>query len=1423
MSTTFSDSGLSTEEFELLAYLLEEEGVELTTRPTISPRSRHDDLPLAFAQARLWFLAQLDPSSTAYNLPFAIRVTGRLDVAALERSLNAIVQRHEVLRTTFPAIDGQPMQVIAPTLTLELPLIDLRALSAAEREREIFRRATQETQQPFDLARGPLIVAKLLKLAADDYVILLIMHHIVFDGWSTGVFLREIMALYDAFASGRPSPLPALPIQYADFALWQREWLQGEVLRSQLAYWRQQLRSGRANPTGLPVLDLPLDRPRPPRQTHTGARTFRAFPLALAQSLADLSQREGATLFMTLLAAFNVLLYRYTGQHDIVVGTPIANRDFVELEQLIGFFVNTLLLRSDLTGTPSFRALLGRVREITLEAYVYQNIPFEQVAHELQTERNPSNHGLFQVMFIVQNAPVPSYERADLRMRFLQIESGTAMFDMMLMLIEAPESLNAMVEYNTDLFDSTTMERLLDQYYVLLAGIVADPDQPITRLPLLTQAARQQLLVEWNAPHPAAPTPCAHLCFAAQAARSPDAVAVVDAHACLTYAALNARANQLAHHLRSRGVGPETLVGLALPRSLDLLVGLLGILKADGAYLPLDLTAPPARRAFMLADARATVLVTNSIAADRWPLAAVDHADAASGQRLAHIVQLDADGPLIARQPTSAPPSAVRPDQLAYVIYTSGSLGQPKGVAISQRALVSYSAAAAALFALRPADRVLQFAALSFDTAAEEIYPTLTRGAALVLCPPDFLASAAHVLAVGHTLALTVLDLPTAYWHQLTAEIAQQALALPPALRLVIIGGEAAQPAALLRWQVCAGARVRLVNTYGPTEATVAATSWTAPAQPATLDDQPVPIGRPLAQTQLYLLDAALQPVPLGVAGELYLGGGGLARGYHGRPDLTAARFGPNPFPAGSWQIAAGRESQSASGNLPSAIGTRLYRTGDRARYRADGTLAFLGRLDQQVQIRGFRVEPGEVETVLRQHPSVRAVAVVAHAAPPGDTRLVAYVVPHADDGRTTTDAAPASSVVPDLRAFLAARLPAYLVPSAVVVRAALPLTPSGKVDRAALPAPDWAQASPTAGYVAPRTPTEATVAGVAAQVLGVARVGIHDNFFGLGGHSLLIVQLLARIEQHYGQRIALAALFQHPTVAHLAALLRPQADAPPPTPLVGMQPAGTQRPFFCVHPGTGNVLCYLPLAHELGTARPFYGLQAAGLEDDQPPRRSVAALATAYVAALRDVQPQGPYLLGGWSFGGLVAFEMAQQLHAQGQSVALLALIDSWAPQPDDTAPNDDDTLLAGFAHDLGRTFGKPSALTLADLRRVAPAQRLGFVVAQAHAAEVLPPDIGEEQVRRALAVFAANSQAMRDYQPQPYAGNVALLRASAQPTVESPDALLGWDAFVTSGIALHAIPGDHYSMIRPPHVQVLAERLSICLDAAENIGHIG
>ncbi|MDY7077386.1 MAG: amino acid adenylation domain-containing protein [Chloroflexota bacterium] len=1058
--------------------------------PAIEAVPRDGELPLSFAQQRMWFLGQLEPGSPLYNVPDAVRINGPLDVAALERSLNEIVRRHEVLRTTFATVDGRAVQVIVPELSLVLPVVDLSGLPEAEREAEGLRLAQEEAQHPFDLAKGPLLRATLLRLGEKDHMALLTMHHIVSDAWSSGVLIREIAALYQAFSAGEPSPLPELPVQYADFAHWQRNWLQDEVLEAQLSYWKQQL-SGSA-----PLLELPTDRPRPAVQTFRGGHQAFVFPRELSAPLRALSQQEGATMFMTLLAAFQTLLYRYTGQEDVSVGTPIANRNRAETEGLIGFFVNTLVLRTDLSGDPSFRELLNRVREVALGAYTHQDLPFEKLVDTLQPERDLSHTPLFQVMFIIQNVPRQGVELADLTLSRVEADTGVSTFDLTLVMEDAPDGLGAGFEYNADLFNSETIERMAAHFQILLEGIIADSDRPISTLPLLTGVERQRLLVEWNNTEAEYPRElCLHHLFETQAKRTPGAVAVTFKDKHLTYDELNRRANQLAHHLRKLGVGPETLVGLCVDRSLEMVVGLLGVLKAGGAYLPLDPAYPQERLAFIMEDSRVSVLLTQSHLADRL------HAT-----RNTQHVYLDTDWKLIAQESGENLAIGVMPENAAYVIYTSGSTGRPKGVPVPHRSVVNHNVAMAEQFRLQPGDRVLQFATINFDAAVEEIFPTWWSGATVVLRADDMLTTGEDLLRLVEKEKLTVLDLPTAYWHEWVYEMSLLGEPLPESLRLVIVGGEKASAERLAAWQKIAGANVVWMNTYGPTEGTIVATSYEPPAGEVWDVETGIPIGRPIANARVYLLDRNLQPVPVGVPGELCIGGTGVAQGYLNRPTLTAETFIPDPF--------------------SSEPGARLYKTGDLARYLPDGNVEFLGRVDHQVKVRGFRVEPGEIEAVLAQHPALRESVVAAREDQAGNTRLVAYIVPDRDPAPT----------VSDLRDFLAEKLPEYMVPSAFVTLDGLPLMPSGKVNRRALPAPDQARPELDAAYVAPHTRKEEILAAVWSQVLGVEQVGVHDNFFELGGDSILSIQVIARANQA-GLRLTPRQLFEAPTIARLAAV----------------------------------------------------------------------------------------------------------------------------------------------------------------------------------------------------------------------------------------------------------------------------------------------
>ena len=1049
--------------------------------PPIVRRGPLRSAPLSFAQQRLWFLDQLQPGRPLYNVPCRAWLHGRVDVAALRRALNEVVARHESLRTTFPASNGQPMQSIAPQVVCDLPVIDLTSVPAERREAEVRRLATEQAREPFDLARGPLLRARVLRLAEDEHALILMLHHIVADGWSVGVLFRELGTLYEAFSQGRDSPLPDPAIQYADYALTQTEWLQGAVLERELGYWKAQFRT-------LPApLQLPADRPRPAMPSHAGARVHFKLPSMLRDRLEELSRSQGATLFMTLLAAFKVLLAQYSGQEDIVVGTPIAGRTRAETEGLIGCFVNTLALRTDLSDDPTFRQLVARVREVALGAYAHQELPFERLVEELQPERDTSQAPLFNVMFVLQNVPRSERRLRGLTMRHIELDKGTAKFDLSLGLAEKAGGLRGVLSYSTDLFDRETIERLVGQYRELLTAVVADPERRLSALPLLSAAERRTMLVDWNDTRRAWPDAeaCLHSLVARQAAATPDVVAIVDETGRLTYGELDRRADRLAHRLRRLGVGPEVRVGVCLERSVDLVVGLLAVLKAGGAYVPLDPSYPRERLDFMLRDSRAHLLLTQHRLGLDLP------------SRDTQVVCLDAEGEALGGETSALPESGVGPDNLAYVMYTSGSTGRPKGVMVSHRAVLNHLRWRQGYFPLSAGDRGLHKASVSFDDSVWEVFEPLLAGARLLLARPGGQSDPSYLVQlIAEQQITTACFVPSL----LRSFLEEPNLGRCASLRRVTTGGEALP----LDLQELFFTRLRagLHNGYGPTEATISATFWTCERES---DRRTVPIGRPIANTRIYVLDRHLRPVPVGVPGELHIGGDGLARGYLGRAGLTAERFVPDPFT-----------------DVP---GARLYRTGDRARYRGDGTLEFLGRLDYQVKIRGFRVEPGEIAATLAEHPGVGDGIVVAREDGPGDRRLVAYIVPAVGASPPGTD---------ELRGFLQARLPGHMIPSAFVVLDAMPLTPSGKVDRRALPAPEHTRAG-LEDLVTPRTPVEEAIAEIWIALLKLERVGVHDNFFALGGHSLLAAQLVARLRAAFGLDLPLRALFETPTVAGLA------------------------------------------------------------------------------------------------------------------------------------------------------------------------------------------------------------------------------------------------------------------------------------------------
>lgn len=1077
----------------------------ITQQVCLEPVTRDGYLPVSFAQERVHFLEELAPSMTAYQFQEGIRFKGLLDVAVLERTLGEIIQRHEIFRTTFPTVDGKLAQVIHPAFKVELPLLDLSSLPEREREAEVVRLRSEFVLLPFNIRQLPLLRWQLIRLSDTEHELVHVEHHMVHDGWSFNIFLRELLEIYSAFIQGQPSPLTEPPPQFADFAAWQRRWVQSDAARAQLAYWANQLEGSP------PLLELPYDRPRPPEQRFRGGLERLELPLDVCKALRAFDAQEKVTLFMSMYAAFLVLIHRYSRQDDLCIGSGVANRRMQAIEGLIGMIVNNIVLRNNLAGNPSFRELLQQVRQVTLDAYSNEDLPFDYVVEALKPARNLSYNPLFQVMFSFHDAQLPDLQQIPGVHVGLHetVTNRSAKFDLDVVVIPRTEQrlgqhsthkqesvltdgITLLWEYNADLFDPVTIRRMMAEYQVVLEAAVRKPDAPLSELELLTAAQQQQLLYGWNQTGTAYAndTRCIHQLFEAQVEKTPDTIAVVDGRQQLTYRELNHQANQLAHHLRSLAVGPDVLVGLSIGRSLEMVVSLLGILKAGGAYVPLDPTYPAERLSYMLDDSRAAVLVTTS----QQPVIVAQH----TVQR----VCLDTDGEILARYSTENPAVPVQASHLAYVIYTSGSTGKPKGVLIEHANLVNFTQAAIDAYGVTAADRVLQFASISFDTAAEEIYPCLSQGGRLILRPQDMLDSVGRFVDYSREQALTVWDLPTAYWHVLTHELLNGNITLPESLRLVILGGERALPERIREWLAHTGSTPRLVNSYGPTESTVVVTLCDLAEPGMLLEGREAPIGRPIANVQAYVLDNFGQPVPVGVPGELHIGGHGVARGYLNHPDLTLEKFIPDLF----------------SGKP----GGRLYKTGDLVRYRPDGHIEFLGRTDSQVKIRGLRIELGEIETALNQHPDVMQSVVIAREDIPGNKRLVAYLVAQ---GQRVPNAE-------ELRQYLTQKLPVYMVPTAFVMLNAIPMTANRKIDTKALPAPE--QTHLDHAQVAPRNVVEETLVAVWSRVLGLESISIHDNFFELGGDSIISIQMISHANQA-GLHFTPKQLFQNQTIAQLA------------------------------------------------------------------------------------------------------------------------------------------------------------------------------------------------------------------------------------------------------------------------------------------------
>ena len=1329
----------------------------------IERRTEGGPCPLSSAQEQLWFLNQLAPGSPVYNVVDLIPLGETFDSDALRKTVNELVRRHEILRSAFSFRGGRPMENVMPAADVPLSDLDLSTLPEPEREREWTRVIHEEGRKPFDLSRIPLLRGTVVHRSRHEHKLLLVIHHIIADEWSMEILHKEVTQLYEAFSHGQSPSMPELPIQYSDFTRWQRDAMEGEVLREQIAYWKEDLAGAS------PILELATDKPRPATQSFRGATEVFRLPENLLRPLKSLGRQEQATLFMILEAAFAALLHRYTGQDDILVGTPISGRTHSETENLIGCFLNTIVLRARFTEDLTFRSLLQQTRARSLGAFAHADLPFKHLVTELAPERDSGRSPLFQVMFILHD-PDGVSEVSKVSGKH-QLETGTSKFDLTLFISETKNGLEGLIEYSTDLFEAGTIRRFCTYYNTLLKAVASNPDQSVSNLPVLSDAEREQLLVGWN--NTAVEYPgrdlCLHQLIEEQSRRTPNQVALVFEKESLTYDELNRRANLLAHHLRRLGVGPDVLVGLCVERSLDMVTAILAVLKSGGAYVPLDPSFPQNRVAYMIEDSRMKVLLTHRGLDEKLPV------------RPQVVVHIDSDWQEIANENSTVPvlvlPS-ISGQSRAYVLYTSGSTGKPKGVEISHFAIVNFLLSMLRKPGFRAGDTLLAVTTLSFDIAGLELYLPLICGGKIVIANREDSQDPQRLAKLMQDSACTVMQATPATWRALIHTGWRGSKKLK-----VLCGGEALLPD-LARELLARCAE--LWNMYGPTETTV----WST-IHNVTSVDGVVPIGQPIANTQIYVLDALRNLVPTGNVGEMYIGGDGLARGYLHRENLTRERFVPSPF-------------------VQNAL---LYRTGDLARWLPDGTLECLGRADNQVKVRGFRIELGEIETILNSHPSIRQCAAIAREDAPGDTQLVAYF---------ETQKVPAPTAA-ELRAYVEKDLPIFMVPSVFVAIEKLPLTPNGKVDRKSLPAPT--QPVPAeSDFVAPRDATERLLAQIWAKALKVNRVGLHDNFFALGGHSLLAVRVTVEIEELAKIRLPLATFLRSPTIADQAEILRKEHWTPSWSSLVPLRASGAKTPFFLMHAHGGNVLEYHSLANLLDPDQPVYAFQSRGLDGNIPRDLTLQRMASAYIEELRSLQPEGPYFLGGFCFGGLLALEVAQQLTAAGQTVASVILIQTVHPAAFCFKPTIP-TLRRWLYRITKRIDLERENRSHAGKGYIAERFRRAWDMARARVEVALDYRIGKSPANPSslseMYIFEAirmeNGKALRKYEPRPYRGDVILLRASKQLSGQVADEYLGWEPFFEGQFEVCEVPGHQQNLMLQPNVRRVASVVNDRLKTAQ------
>ena len=1315
-------------------------------------------LPLSPGQQALWFLYKLAPESWAYNVLFSARICSPVEIPALRQAFQCLIDRHPALRTMYTTQDGNPVQQIQASAQVHFMEVDASGWTPDR----LHDRLTAAARTPFDLENGPVLRVHLFTRSTTDRVLLLVFHHITVDLWSLTVLLDELRTIYAAQTTGESTGLPALDLQYADYVRWQQQ----QPMGAASDYWQQQLAGE------LPTLNLPTDRSRPPVQTFQGAsQTFQLSP-ALTQQLKALARSEEATLYTILLAAFQVLLYRYTHQTEILVGTPTAGRSKREFSGIVGDFINSVVMKADLSSNPTFTAFLAQVRGTVIAALGHQDYPFSHLVEQIHPAQGASHSPLFQAFFIFQKLhrfeelsdfilPIVSDVQIDfggLKLAPYPLPHQEGQFDLTLETIETNGTLNGMFKYNPDLFDATTIARTSDCFQALLADIVANPDRQISDLQLLTSTEQDRLLVEWN--HTQTDyhsNKCIHQLFEEQVTKTPAQIAVVFEDRDLTYQELDRRANQVAHHLQSLGVKPEILVGICVDRSLDLIVGLLGILKAGGSYIPLDPAYPSERLAFMLQDSQISTLLTQQHLLPNLPA------------HQSQIICLDRDWDSIATHSQNSPENNTNPDNLIYTIYTSGSTGKPKGVQIIHRNVVNFLVGMQQHLQLTDRDNLLSVTSISFDILGLEIFLPLTLGAKVILASREVASDGFQLLAQLNNSNPTVMQATPVTWRMLIAAGWTGNTQLK-----VLCGGEALPQN--LADRLCEQ-NAEVWNLYGPTETTIWSTIHRV-RSPESLT-----IGRPIANTQIYILDEYLQPVPVGVHGELHIGGAGLARGYFDRIQLTTERFIPNPFSTDPH--------------------SHLYKTGDLARYLSDGNIEYLGRLDNQVKIRGFRIELGEIETVLRKHSAIQQSVVNIAVDDAGENRLVAYIISHPEQTILTEE----------LRRFLKQELPDYMVPSAFVFLDTIPLTPNGKIDRRALPTPDATRLDTGNTYLSPRDELELQLTKIWERTLGIHPIGMQDNFFELGGNSLLSVKLVAQIKQAFAKNLSVVTLFQAPTIEQLATVLREEKWAAGWNSLVPIQSGGSKPPLFLMHPCSGEVPIYRVLAGHLGQDRPIYGLQAIGLDGNHPPHDRVEQMVTHYIKEIQTIQPEGPYFLGGKHIGYRVAIEIGRQLINQGHQVELVVIFGGFTPPAPRRFSREWTARQVEKLSTLGPSYIMQRTKEISYMKGIGP-----NISNFATSSSSLDPEIQHK-------VMFAIEEAVENYVVQSYPGRVAIFQPMENYNGKAPALDLEHRTVCsqrfTGGFELHYVPGTDiidFTAYQEPHVRVLAEKLRACLDRTEH-----